>query len=201
MGKFSPHARGWPVPKRVEPKPPRRSPRTRGDGPTRPIRPIASSSFSPHARGWPGVIVCHTRKWEEFSPHARGWPAARPVPAGCGRVLPARAGMARLRSAPTNKRIPVLSARAGMARQTIHSIYPLLCVNPSCAGMTRGSARSTGGWLYGPRTRGDGQPHETTRIRGAKVHQITVQLACEKTQEQQQQNATYQNTLKLTLHR
>ncbi len=116
LGWFSPHARGWPSGHRPQPYSHRRSPRTRGDGPSDALPRQQAAVRSPRTRGdGPADIAGSVRRqsvllaragmarrsralraasgW--FSPHARGWPADPPTQVGSLGVLPARAGMAR----------------------------------------------------------------------------------------------------------
>ena len=167
---FSPHARGWPGERPGAHGGHHGSPRTRGDGPelrvvcetTAAVLPAragmarrstraapASPSFSPHARGWPGRLRRTGIRHVPFSPHARGWPELSQEDPLCHPVLPARAGMARLRLRPRPHGRPF---------------------SPHARGWPGSAVRWFACTISSPRTRGDGpdlQFHPSGRVVGS----------------------------------
>ena len=142
----------------------------------------APPTFSPHARGWPEVAG-GVRDAIGSSPRTRGdGPSAIRGQRGQRLVLPARAGMARIRGSlsawwwqfsphargwpgapdcrpPASSCFPRTRGDGPWVRSRNQ---PPASVLPARAGMARGSARSNGGFWFRPRTRGDGPPHGTT---------------------------------------
>ena len=93
-----------------------RSPRTRGDGPVPPSSVLAQPAFSPHTRGWPGVDS-QDAALPPRSPRTRGdGPDTATYANWQDAVLPAHAGMARVRKHGAEGVAGVLPAHAGMAR-------------------------------------------------------------------------------------
>ncbi len=134
---FSPHTRGWPVERGSPIGRKRRSPRTRGDGPssTRPSSALArvlpahagmaraatvirspTSTFSPHTRGWPGRSMREALDAVR-SPRTRG-----DGPSDFHGIKAKRAGSPRTRGDGPDffaffpETVTVLPAHAGMAR-------------------------------------------------------------------------------------
>ncbi len=207
---FSPHTRGWPCHRDGDVLVGERSPRTRGDGPyirvALPVAPFVLPAhagmarrhrdrqqrhhpFSPHTRGWPdrSAGALHT---VERSPRTRGdGPVNSRDVAPFMAVLPAHAGMARLRLMPLTpaekfsphtrgwpggshcriERGQVLPAHAGMARKA-----------PAYGPSARSFSPHTRGWPApqrfdrwtasgSPRTRGDGPSPCSGRLSPAGV--------------------------------
>jgi len=138
-------------------------------------RPSSRHAFSPHTRGWPGPrrsLGCAG----PGSPRTRGdGPAFSTAAHIAAAVLPAHAGMARMRSSttptprafsphtrgwpvnaiPVHCRSDVLPAHAGMARSLVCSRAETTYVLPAHAGMARHAGV---GWMseqaFSPHTRG-----------------------------------------------
>ncbi len=169
-GEFSPHTRGWPVDRlalvvghtvlpahagmarggTVDGGSGPSSPRTRGDGPTKHRSRWCRSKFSPHTRGWPALAPLHQQSAHR-SPRTRGdGPLAGIWRLGGPGVLPAHAGMARLKRLKGSGLLHVLPAHAGMARQPRHSRTMATAFSPHTRGWPTSQGRGYEGEVVLP---------------------------------------------------